>query len=95
MTYTVRLASHAQRDLARLPDFLVPQSRRAAARARQAILEAIRSLDEFPDRGRRDEEGILREILAPFGRDAYIIIYRVDADVVVVARIFHSREQRR
>jgi hypothetical protein len=29
-----------------------------------------------------------------FGRDGYVILYRVRADEVTVARIFHARERR-
>ncbi len=36
----------------------------------------------------------LRELVVRFGRDAYIIQYRVDSESVVAARIFHSLEQR-
>jgi hypothetical protein len=36
----------------------------------------------------------LRELDVPFGRYGYVIVYRVDPDAVVVARIFHTHENR-
>ena len=35
-----------------------------------------------------------RELLVPFGRAAYVIQYRVYDRVVLIARIFHSLEDR-
>ena len=36
----------------------------------------------------------LRHLYIPFGDSGYVVQYRVDADAVVVARIFHAREDR-
>ena len=55
---------------------------------------AIRSLDEFSERARPGPEPGLRELIVPFGSGAYVVRYRVDRDEVVVARIFHGREDR-
>jgi hypothetical protein len=33
-------------------------------------------------------------LIVPFGRDGYVFLYRVEPKAVVVARIFHGREQR-
>jgi plasmid stabilization system protein ParE len=33
-------------------------------------------------------------LVVPFGSGAYIVRYRVDRDKVVIARIFHGREDR-
>jgi len=73
--------------LARLVDFL-------ADRAGDVIVAAVRSLAEFSERGRPGSEPDLRELIVPFGRGAYVVQYRVEADRVVVARIFHGREDR-
>lgn len=39
------------------------------------------------------ESGV-RELGVHFGRDGYTIQYRIDETEVLVARIFHNREQR-
>ena len=92
--YAVRLSDRAARDFERLPAFLSPRSARASERARQTLLQAIRSLSEFPNRGRPGAGVTWRELVVDFGRDAYILRYRVRQDEVLVTRIRHSRERR-
>lgn len=93
MSRQVRLTPDAVQDLERLSDFLFEKSPDAAMRAGEMIIDAVLSLNTFPERGRPHEpEG--RELVVPFGRYAYIIQYRVDEDAVVVSRIFHSHENR-
>ena len=94
MSYRVRLLPGAVGDLERLPRFLDFKSPGAAARSRQVLLQAIASLAEMPHRGRPAAVADARELVVPFGRDAYILRYRVRADEVVVTRIRHSRERR-
>jgi len=36
----------------------------------------------------------LRHLYIPFGASGYVVQYRVGEDAVVVARIFHAREDR-
>lgn len=36
----------------------------------------------------------LRHLYIRFGDSGYVVQYRVDADTVFVARIFHAREER-
>lgn len=36
----------------------------------------------------------MRELYIQFGDSGYVVQYRVDGDIVVVARIFHMREAR-
>jgi len=83
----------ANRDVVRLTDFLAERNPKAALRANEALAEATLSLSEMPERGRLVAEG-LRELVVRFGRGAYIIQYRVEPDRVVIARIFHSLEDR-
>ena len=35
-----------------------------------------------------------RELMVPFSSSGYVVRYRVDPDAVVIARIFHMREDR-
>jgi plasmid stabilization system protein ParE len=90
----VRLTSIANRDLVRLVDYLDARSPAAALRAYDTLDAAIRSLDEFSGRARPGPEPGLRELIVPFGSGAYVVRYRVDRDEVIVARIFHGREDR-
>ena len=94
MKREVRLTSLANRDLVRVVEFLADWNPTAALRAHDTLARAIQSLDEFSERGRPGTEPNLRELIVPFGSGAYVVQYRVDATTVVVARIFHGREDR-
>ena len=62
-------------------------------RAGETIKAALRGLQTLPLRTRARPDG-LHELSVRFGAGAYVIQYRIDADTVVIARIFHSRERR-
>lgn len=53
---------------------------------------AISKLSDMPNRGRPGPPS-LRELIVPFGVGSYVVQYRV-TDHVLVARIFHSLEDR-
>ena len=91
----VELSPHAERDLERLVDFLAAKSERAALAAADAIVMAVQSLGELSDRGRRvGRSGHRRELFVRYGRDGYVIRYRVTAESILITRIFHGRERR-
>ena len=95
MKREVRLTSIANRDLVRVIEFLADWNPAAAAlRAHDTREAAIQSLDMFSERGRPGPELDLRELIVPFGSGAYVVQYRVEPTTVVVARIFHGREDR-
>ncbi|MCF8504979.1 MAG: type II toxin-antitoxin system RelE/ParE family toxin [Caulobacter sp.] len=94
MIHDVQLAPRAWRDLARLVDFLAPKSPKAEARARAVLWTAIRSLDQFPDRGTPTSVDHVRALFIPFNRGGYIVTYLLEGDDVIVLRIFHSLEER-
>ena len=79
----------------RLYDFLAEKSPDAAARAMELILDGAESLEMMPDMGKpmNDETG-RRELYLPFGASAYILRYKLDGAVVVIIRVWHSREIR-
>lgn len=93
MRRPVELSIAAERDRVRLAAFLVETSPRAAERAVDTIIRALAGLSDFPERGPEIGEG-LRELIIPFGASGYVAQYRVQADRVVVARLFHMREDR-
>lgn len=93
MIRRVAISPAARRDLLRLSEFLAGKSRSASDRAIDRLQSAIMSLAGMPDRG-RPAIGPLRELVVRFGSGAYAIQYRVDPDVVVIARVFHTLERR-
>jgi plasmid stabilization system protein ParE len=92
---SVELSADAKQDLARLEDFLFEKSPRAAVAALEAIRTAVKSLTEFPERGFPVGDGRRRQLVVFFGRDGYVVRYRVTPQIVFVTRIFHGRERRR
>jgi len=90
----LRWTPDALRDLARLRDFLGPKNAAAAVRAAERIQQAAALLREQPELGRVVEDEAWRELLAPAGRSAYVLRYRIDEDAIVIARVWHGREER-
>ena len=88
----LRFSEQAVRDRQRLAAFLADRNPRAALRAFRAITQSVSVLPRTPFMGREVEDH--RELYIPFGASGYVFQYRVDADLVVVARIFHAREER-
>lgn len=83
----------ADRDLARLAEFLAERSEPAARRAAQKIMVGILSLARMPRRsGALTDE--LRVLNVRFGGSGYAIWFGIEGDTVIVARIFHMREDR-
>lgn len=78
-------------DRARLAAFLAEVSPHAAERAIDTIATALRRLSLHPESG-RPSAGDRRDLPVRFGGSGHIVQYRVDPDAVVIARIFHMRE---
>lgn len=93
MKRAVRLSTAAEADLDRLAQFLQEHSPRAAAEAARTIRDAILQLADFPMLGIATE-GARRRLTIRFGASGYAVEYRVDTDTVIIARIFHMREDR-
>lgn len=93
MTYRVALTTEAERDLVRLADFLARHNENAARRAGGTIKAALRSLARMPTRARRISDD-LQELDIHFGKSGYVVQFRVDHDAVIIARIYHMREDR-
>ena len=90
------VAPEAAADIERLREFLADRDSRAAQRAAATLDQAIRSLQEFPDRGRPSGIPGIRELVVPFGRSGYLIryVHVAASSAVVIVRIWHGREQR-
>lgn len=81
-------------DVARLYDFLAPETGDAARRAIKAIRVALKLVAMHPEMGRPVEElpAEFREWVIEFGSGAYVALYRFDGREVVVLAIRHGRE---
>ncbi len=90
----LRWTPEAVRDLVRLREFLGEKNAVAAERAAVRIRQAAAALREQPELGRIVEGEAFRDLVAPFGGGAYVLRYRIDADAVVIARVWHGREDR-
>ena len=90
----VEWSTEALGDLARHLDFLKERSPPAARRAGEAILAATDQLGRFPDSGRPyvPNPDYMRELLIPFGRHGYSLLYEVDSNFVRIAKLKHMRE---
>jgi plasmid stabilization system protein ParE len=85
----------AVRDLERLREFLKPKNPAAMARATARVRLATAALADRPQLGRAVEGAPgLRDLVVPFGGGAYLLRYRVDPEAVVIARVWHGREER-
>jgi plasmid stabilization system protein ParE len=80
----------------RLRRFLEPHGASLSDRAINTLFAAAHSLADQHERGRPAVRPSYRELVVPFGSGAYIIRYRIDPrrNAVVIARLWHGREQR-
>jgi len=83
----------ALNDVERLHAFLAPMNPAAARRAAQAIRQGAQVLATHPQIGRPvdDMPPAFREWLVPFGDSAYVMLYRVEGLVALLA-VRHGRE---
>ena len=91
---TIVFAPEASRALDDLLTWLEARHLPAGRRAAREIFATLDRLTEFPYSAPSagDEH---REAVVGFGRDGYIIRYTVTDDAIMVARIFHGRQDRR
>ena len=92
---TLKWLPEALNDVERLYRFLNEQNPKAAMRAAETILQGAKLLKKSPRIGRpMPDEAKKRELFVAFGAGAYVLRYRLDAEVVIVIRVWHSREDR-
>ena len=95
--HQVALSPEALDDIARLDDFLRSKNPPAANRMLDTFEHALNRLADTPRRGRRVPWNTVREIremVVRFGQGSYVLRYEVTPDLVLVARIWHGRENR-
>lgn len=91
---SLKWTSQALADVQRLHQFLVEKSPDASIRAVQAIRAGVRILASQPRIGHvpEDLDPEYREWLIPFGQSGYLVLYRIEAEAVILLAIRHGRE---
>jgi toxin ParE1/3/4 len=86
----------ALEDIERLYNFLYEKDAEAARRTAQVILQGSLLLESSPRLGRPIPDAThRRELFIPFGSSFYVLRYfLVDGDIVVIVRVWHSKENR-
>jgi len=80
----------AQTDIARQVEYVAAFNPHAAAHLLRSLRTAGNSLSTFPRRGRSRPEGT-RELAVVY---PFVLVYRVDDDVVTVLRVWHGAQER-
>ena len=93
-SYEVTLTPSALGDVERLYQFLRDKNPAAADRMLTAIKVTIARLSTMPLVGRPLPETVLRALVVRFGKGGYVCVYEVTGRSVLVARVFHGREDR-
>lgn len=95
MTFRVRYTKEARDDLRRLYGHLLERDAPAAKRARDKIAKGVALLKDFPFSCRKasSDSPFLRELLIPFGRAGYVLLFEIeDATTVTILAVRHQRE---
>jgi plasmid stabilization system protein ParE len=98
MAYQVRITARAERDAGEAIRYLQQRSRAAAARWHAGLTEALRSLEEQPERcgsaPEAEELGIgLRQFLFGKRRGVYRVLFTIEGDTVNVLHIRHAAQR--
>lgn len=90
--YRVALTPGALADLDRLDTFLREKNPQAADRMLSALLAAFDRLAHSPASGTPLPDSRLRAKIVRFGKGSYVCLYEVRERLLLVARVFHARE---
>ena len=90
----IQVSPRAYRDIRYLEHWLAERAPEAAMRIGPTLFAAMKSLEDFPERGRQAAGFRGRELFVPFGGQAYVIRYRIEIDRVIIATVHHSLERR-
>lgn len=83
----------ADRDIDRLYAFLVGNNPRAAEKAMLAMGRGLFLIEENPFIGVPvGKDATERHLYIPFGKNAYVLRYRIEEDTIIVIRAWHGRE---
>ncbi len=87
----VRWTTAAASDLENIADYLFEKTPENAARLIREICDAVFALRIYPNRGRPGKKSGTRELVLP--ALPYIVVYKVEGDVLHIARILHGAPQ--
>lgn len=88
----VRWTPAAAADLEQISDYLKARHPTYRTQTMRKLYEAIRSLEQSPNRGRMGREEGIRELLFP--PLPYVAVYRVKEQSVEVLRVYHTAQDR-
>ena len=89
----IKWTTNAQRDIAKVYDFLVRSNPNAAVQTVNLLIEGIEKIDAFPQLGIRLDDFKPREVRRIIIGD-YEIRYEFTENTIFVLRLWHSREDR-
>jgi toxin ParE1/3/4 len=88
---TVRWSPEAAADFAAIVEFIRKQNPSAAERVANKIYDGVASLASFPRKGRPGRTKGARELV--FSPLPYVAVYRVQDEVVEIARVLHGSQR--
>jgi plasmid stabilization system protein ParE len=90
--YDVALTPGALADVDRLDQFVREKNPAAADRMLEALNAGFTRLSTMPHVGRPVPTSTLRALIVRFGQGSYVCLYEVQDKQVILARVFHGRE---
>ncbi len=93
-TSSIEWLPAAVEDLIRVREFIRTKNPTAAKKAAERISSAITILQDNPEVGRPLFDGLegFRDLVVPFGQGGYVIRYRMNDNVCVIVRLWHTKE---
>ena len=88
----IRWTLAAAADLEHISEYLVEHYPRYRSPTLRKLFESIRSLKQWPNRGRPGREAGTRELLFP--PLPYVAVYRIKHGAIEVLRIYHGAQER-
>ena len=86
----LRWTTPAAQDLYRIVQRIQQDNSTAAARVANTVYDGCASLKDFPARGRKGRITGTRELVFP--GLPYIVVYRIEGQVVDILRIYHGAQ---
>lgn len=90
-SYAITFADAAVADLQRIREHIGQDNPAAASRIAVQIVAACDRLEHLPQRGRPGLVSGTRELAALW---PYVIVYRIDPEVVEILRVWHGAQER-
>ena len=90
----VVFTARARADVMAQLTWLSERTPMAARKAVERLHTRLALLADFPASAPAIDH-VQREATIRFGRDGFVVRYRLEADVIVVIRLFHGKQKRR